>query len=192
MIARLAAALALALSLGGAPALAADRPLEASAITGFAPFAPPDAPILMGDGSEARLDGFPGQLVVATFWFTACPGCQIEMPRLEALRAQLEAEGEGRIRILPISIDGVAFREDEAAAAERVRAYYERRRLTGLPLALDVDGRNAGLLFGADPVGTPTSFLISPAGEVIAVIQGAEADWTAPESVAWLKRLAGS
>jgi len=186
-----AMALALGLILPGI-ASAEGEPLADSVITGFAPFQPPDGEILFADGTRKTLRDFPGELVLATVWFTTCPGCQIEMPRLKSLAEQLEAEGETRIRVLPISIDNVVFREDTGAALARVGKYYDRRKLGSLPVALDVDGANAGLLFNPDPVATPTTFFISPDGMIVAVVQGSLADWNAPESKAYLKSLAGS
>lgn len=182
---------AVGLMLSGT-AMADGGPLSQHVITGFEPFDPPDGEILFEDGTRKTLRDFPGELVLATVWFTTCPGCQIEMPRLKDLAAHLEGTGESRIRVLPISIDGVVFREDAGAALSRVRAYYERRRLGGLPVALDVGGANAGMLFGSDPVATPTTFFISPAGKIFAVVQGSSADWVSPESLVTLKSFAGS
>jgi len=174
------------------PAHATGDPIEDHIITGFPPFDPPDDEILMEDGTRATLLDYPGELVLATVWFTTCPNCQIEMPELSKLSKILADEGTTNIRVLPISIDEVVFREDPESAIERVRKYYDRKRLDHLPVALDLRGRNAGKFFSPDPVGTPTTFFISPTGSVIAVLQGWKVDWTSPESIAYLKSLAGA
>jgi len=137
-------------------------PLQSQIVTGFAPFAPPTGEILFSDGSRKTLADFPGELVLATVWFTTCPNCQIEMPQLKKLKGMLE-----------------------------VKRFYDRKKLDGLPIALDLRARNAGLLFNPDPVGTPTTFFISPTGDIVAVLEGAIVDWTAPESIAYLRSLAG-
>ncbi len=166
-------------------------PLQSQIVTGFAPFAPPTGEILFSDGSRKTLADFPGELVLATVWFTTCPNCQIEMPQLKKLKGMLDEQGISNIRILPISIDEVVFREPPEDAMARVKRFYDRKKLDGLPIALDLRARNAGLLFNPDPVGTPTTFFISPTGDIVAVLEGAIVDWTAPESIAYLRSLAG-
>lgn len=187
------AALALvALSAGiAAPAQAEGVSLESQIVTGFQPFPPPDGEILFSDGSRKTLLDFPGELVLATVWFTTCPNCQREMPLLNKLQTQLEEQGITNIRLLPISIDEVVFREPPEDAMARVQQYYGRKKLDALPIALDLRARNAGLLFNPDPVGTPTTFFISPTGDIVAVLEGALVDWTTPESIAYLRSLAG-
>ena len=189
MLRPILAAAALALAV---PAAAMAGPIESHAIGGFEPFAPPPGPLRFEDGSTGTMGDFEGQVVLATLWFTTCPGCQVEMPRLEALAEALAAEGETRIRLLPISIDNAVFRESEAEAMARVRAYYDRKGLDDLPVILDVDAGNAGMLYSPDPVATPTTFIIDPAGRIVSVVRGAKAEWDAPESIAWLKALAES
>ena len=165
--------------------------IESQIITGFPPFAPPDGDIVFEDGTVKTLSDYPGELVLATVWFTTCPNCQIEMPALNKLSELLKDEGIDNIRVLPVSIDEVVFRETPEDAMARVRRYYERRKLDNLPVALDLRARNAGLLFNPDPVGTPTTFFISTTGDVMAVLQGWKVDWTSPESIAYLRSLAG-
>ena len=174
------------------PAQAEGVPLESQIVTGFAPFAPPTGDIMFADGSIKTLADFPGELVLATVWFTTCPNCQIEMPQLKKLKGILDEQGVSNIRILPISIDEVVFREPPEDAMVRVKRFYDRKKLDGLPMALDLRARDAGLLFNPDPVGTPTTFFISPTGDIVAVLEGAIVDWTSPESVAYLRSLAGA
>ena len=178
-------------ALVSVPAQAEGVPLQDQIVSGFAPFAPPDGEILFEDGTRKTLQDFPGELVLATMWFTTCPNCQIEMPQLNRLKAMLDEQGITNIRILPLSIDEVVFREPPEDAMARVQRYYKRKKLDGLPIALDLRARNAGLLFNPDPVGTPTTFFISPTGDIVAVLEGAIVDWTAPESIAYLRSLAG-
>jgi len=129
--------------------------------------------------------------VLATVWFTTCPWCQVEMPELSKLSKLLKDQGIDNIRVLPISIDEVVFRESPEEAMKRVRKFYERKKLDHLPVALDISARNAGNLFSPDPVGTPTTFFISPTGDIIAVMQSEKVDWLSTESVDYLRSLAG-
>lgn len=179
-------------AIAAMPAQAEGVPLESQIVTGFAPFAPPTGEIMFSDGSRKTLADFPGELVLATVWFTTCPNCQIEMPQLKRLKGILEEQGVSNIRILPLSIDEVVFREPPEDAMARVKRFYDRKKLDGLPIALDLRARNAGLLFNPDPVGTPTTFFIAPTGDIVAVLEGAIVDWTAPESIAYLRSLAGT
>lgn len=175
-----------------APAQAAGtETIESQIITGFQPFPPPTGELLFEDGTRTTLSDYPGELVLATVWFTTCPNCQIEMPELSKLSKMLKDQGVDNIRVLPISIDEVVFREPPEDSMTRVRRYYDRKRLDHLPVALDLRARNAGQLFNPDPVGTPTTFFIAPTGDVIAVLQGWKVDWTSPESIAYLRSLAG-
>jgi thiol-disulfide isomerase/thioredoxin len=194
MFRNLVAGAVLALSAIGltVPAQAAGtETIESQIITGFPPFAPPMGEILFEDGTRTTLADYPGELVLATVWFTTCPNCQIEMPELSKLSKILKDQGINNIRVLPISIDEVVFREAPEDSMSRVRKYYDRKKLNHLPVALDLSARNAGLLFNPDPVGTPTTFFISPTGDVIAVLQGWKVDWTSDESIAYLRSLAG-
>jgi thiol-disulfide isomerase/thioredoxin len=194
MFRNLVAGAVLALSALGltVPAQAAGtETIESQIITGFPPFAPPMGEILFEDGTRTTLADYPGELVLATVWFTTCPNCQIEMPELSKLSKILKDQGINNIRVLPISIDEVVFREAPEDSMSRVRKYYDRKKLNHLPVALDLSARNAGLLFNPDPVGTPTTFFISPTGDVIAVLQGWKVDWTSDESIAYLRSLAG-
>jgi cytochrome oxidase Cu insertion factor (SCO1/SenC/PrrC family) len=187
----LAAALfALSALAATAPASAEGRPLESAMITGFEPFTPPEQEILMADGTRHTLRDFQGDLVLATVWFTTCPSCQIEMPQLDQLKAKLDERGISNIRIMPISIDDVVYRESPQDSLIRIQSFYDRKRIGTLPVAVDVGGGNAAAFFGPDPVGTPTTFMIAPSGQVIAVQQGGHADWTSDESIAYLQRLA--
>lgn len=186
------AALALTSFALTAPSQAAGTETIRSQITtGFAPFTPPMGEIRFEDGTTKTLVDYPGELVLATVWFTTCPHCQIEMPELNKLSKLLKDQGITNIRILPISIDEVVFRETPDDAMTRVRKYYDRKKLDGLPVALDISARNAGRLFNPDPVGTPTTFFISPTGDIIGVMQSQKVDWLSPESVAYLRSLAG-
>jgi len=60
-------------AIASAPAQAEGVPLESQIVTGFPPFAPPTGEILFDDGSRKTLADFPGELVLATVWFTTCP-----------------------------------------------------------------------------------------------------------------------
>ncbi len=186
------AALALSTFALSMPAQAQGETIESEIITGFEPFPPPDGEIRFEDGTTATLRDYPGELVLATVWFTTCPNCQVEMPDLSELSRILDEQGIDNIRVLPISIDEFVFRESPDDAMKRVRKYYDRKNLDHLPVAVDVGAYNAGLFFNPDPVGTPTTFFIAPTGNVIGVLQGWKIDWTSEASVAYLRALVGA
>ena len=85
------------------PAQAEGVPLESQIVTGFAPFAPPTGEIMFADGSMKTLADFPGELVLATVWFTTCPNCQIEMPQLKELKGILDEQGVSNLSLIHIS-----------------------------------------------------------------------------------------
>lgn len=177
-----------------APSHAEGVPLQNKVIEGFPPFQPPDAPILLEDGTTGTLRDFPGELVVATFWYTRCPPCQIEMPQINELAGLLAEQGVSNIRFLPISIDEFTARTTTEGAAGLVREYLDRRGFANLPVAVDVRAANYAAL---RPDGTPTTFFIAPSGDVVAVVEGATmiranaVDWTSPDTIAYLRSLAG-
>ncbi len=194
MIKRFLRGCAVVLSLLAMPtlAVAGQDTLESKIITGFEPFEPPTRPLIMTDGSEATLASFKGELVLATVWFTTCPFCGKEMPMLDKLAADLKARGIDNIRLLPVSIDNFVYRETPEAAQTRIAKFYDRKKLSNLDSAVDVNAVNSGLLFNPDQVGTPTTFFIAPSGKIIAVLAEPTVDWNLPGTVEFLQSLAAS
>jgi thiol-disulfide isomerase/thioredoxin len=141
------------------------------------PPAPP-APIvfLAADGTPHRLDEFLGHGMVINLWATWCAPCVAEMPALSSLSRALAPRD---IAVLPLSSD--------RGGAKSVRAFFDAHAITGLPILLDPHGA-AGNAWGVR--GIPTTLIIDRKGNERARLEGA-ADWSTPEAVALVQRLAG-
>ena len=130
-----------------------------------------------GRGETVRtLAGERGHAVLLNVWATWCGPCVTEMPAFAALAPRAAAAG---IVVRPVSID--------FGGAAAVRAFYQRARITGLPILVDAGSSvRAGLGVAAVPV----SFLIGPDGRVRARLDAA-ADWTRPDALSRLRALLG-
>lgn len=113
-------------------------------------------------GAETTLAAYQGEVVVLNLWATWCAPCMEEMPSL----MQLQYNFEGRIRVVPISVD---------SEGERAKAISELRRLTGggLPFLQDM---TRGVLFDAQAAGMPVTIIYNAEGQEIARLAGG-ADW---------------
>ncbi|MDT8404810.1 TlpA disulfide reductase family protein [Sulfuriflexus sp.] len=129
------------------PALATDKQTLPTLAT---PFAAVDFELDGEDGRTYRLSDYRGQVVLINFWATWCPPCRYEMPSLERLWQQVKGKG---VVILAINVG-----EDEDTIFEFMGQY----PMT-FPLPMDQDGK----VIKAYPVmGLPTSYIISPQGQV--------------------------
>ena len=174
-----------ALGLIGAAALA--RPALAAIPAGAnltaAPegFAVPPLPLLRADGRPATLADFRGHATVAMLWQEHCPGCRIELPKLDALAREMAGDG---VAVAPLCLDEDfpralrALRERGHAA---LNALQDIGRLTGAHLARGVFGLN-GLV-------TPMSFILDRSGAVRAGAYGF-VDWGDPSVRGYLRDLA--
>jgi len=113
-------------------------------------------------GNETTLAAYQGEVVVLNLWATWCAPCMEEMPSL----AQLQYNFEGRIRVVPISVD---------SEGERAKAISELQRLSGgaLPFLQDM---TRGVLFDAQAAGMPVTIIYNARGEEVARVAGG-ADW---------------
>ena len=118
-------------------------------------------------GNETTLAAYQGEVLVLNLWATWCAPCMEEMPSL----AQLQYNFEGRIRVVPISVDSEGDRE---------KAISELQRLTGgaLPFLQDM---TRGVLFDAQAAGMPVTIIYNPRGEEIARLAGG-ADWSSEDA----------
>jgi peroxiredoxin len=104
-------------------------------------------------GENVSLADFEGRPLVLHFWATWCPYCKKLQPGLERLGQEYRDRG--------LVVLGISFREDEGTRPQEV---LEKRGLTFQTL---VEGDSVASLYGVR--GTPTTFFINRAGEVVAV-----------------------
>lgn len=123
-------------------------------------------------GSAHDLKDYRGRYVLLNLWATWCGPCVKEMPSLNTLQRQFD----------PHQLVVLAVNEDRngSVAAE---AFYTRHNLKALPIFIDTSGQAPFLLHTP---GLPLTVLIDPQGVEIGRVEGEE-DWSAPDSIAYLK-----
>lgn len=102
------------------------------------------------DDQPVRLTDFRGRWVIVNFWASWCAPCLLEMPELQAFH---EAH-RNRATVLGVNFEDLAPGE--------VRAFAERLAIT-FPILLGGDKPIPGF----ELKGLPTTFLVSPAGELV-------------------------
>ena len=105
------------------------------------------------DGRIIDFSNLPEKPLLVTFWATTCSQCMKEIPHLVKLYNELKLDG--------FEIISIAMSYDPP---NRVVAFSRQKNIP-YTIALDIDG-NVARAFGNVSL-TPTSFLISPAGEII-------------------------
>ncbi len=127
----------------------------------------------LNDGQHAvDLRALRGHVVLLNFWASWCAPCIAEMPALEALQQQLPQ----------VKVVAVAFDEDAAS----YQAFLQRRP-TPLLTVLD-EKSQANPLYGT--FRPPETYIIDKAGNIQRKFIGPQ-DWTSPEIVNSLRKLAG-
>lgn len=126
---------------------------------------PPPAPtrtLRNAEGADTTMAAYAGDIVVLNLWATWCAPCMDEMPSLAALQRNFE----GRISVVPISVDSEADRE---------KAIAELARLSGgsLPFLQDM---TRGVLFDLEAAGMPVTIIYDRQGRELARLAGG-ADW---------------
>ena len=121
----------------------------------FLPFAGQavDMPLVAVDGSKTNLNRFQGKWVVVNYWATWCPPCIAEMPELQSFHDD-HADRDAMV----IGINA------ELINQQRLLTFLDDYFIT-YPIFLSRPGEQSAL--GLVP-GLPTTFLVSPAGDVVA------------------------
>ena len=126
-------------------------------------------------GKQHTLSEFHGHGMVINLWATWCPPCVEEMPSLAVLSKALAPD---HIAVLPLSSDH--------GGAKAVQAFFAQHDITDLPVLLD-PGSAAARAFNVR--GLPTSVVIDKQGRECARLEGS-ADWSTPQAIAMVRRLA--
>ena len=153
-----------------------EPPASLQALTVFRPPEPaPDVAFTGADGARHTLGEFHGRLVVLNLWAPWCAPCVKELPALAALQTALPPE-----RFAVVAVD-VGHRDTPALARDFLKQHGAG------PLMAYTDS-NAAMLRAFGAYGLPVSILIDTEGRQIGRAFG-PADWSAPESVRYLKWL---
>jgi thiol-disulfide isomerase/thioredoxin len=132
--------------------------------------APPPLPtrtLRDAQGAETTMAAYQGEVVVLNLWATWCAPCMEEMPSLAAMQRNFE----GRIRVVPISVDSEGDRE---------KAIADLARLSGgsLPFLQDM---TRGVLFDLQAAGMPVTIIYGREGQELARLAGG-ADWSSEDA----------
>lgn len=130
----------------------------------------PDFQLTDVQGNPVRLSDYHGKLVVLHFWATWCGPCRQEMPALQQLQQQYQAQG---LEILAVSQD--------SGSNQPVQNFIRRYQLK-MPVLSDGDGKVAALY---DVAGLPTSYVIGRDGRMVVRIIG-DRDWQSEKARQWL------
>jgi len=133
----------------------------------------PDFHLTLRDGRQVSLASYRGKVVVLNFWASWCPPCVEETPALNALAQEFP---KGDVVVLGVSID-----EDPIAYRTFLANFH-----IAFPTARDP---SQALMHRYGTVQIPETYIISPDSHVARKLVSA-ADWTAPDMVAYLRRLA--
>ena len=125
----------------------------------------PDVEFKTLTGESFRLNQLQGQVVLLNFWATYCIPCREEIPALNALQSELQAQG---LKIVGASLDDDA---DAVNAYQQEVAKFEYQVLLG----------DSGIKSQYPQLALPTTFIIDRQGRIRDKITGArdKAGWEA-------------
>jgi len=126
--------------------------LPAMALADTLDFSLPDL-----NGKIHRLSDYRGKWVIVNYWATWCPACRDEIPELE------EFYSAHRARAVVLGVD---YEDSDPTS---LRSFVDEEMITYPILRADLDRAPVfGRLYGL-----PTSFIISPQGELVKTKMGA-------------------
>lgn len=112
-----------------------------------------DMPLSDVNGNQANLSSFKGKWVVVNYWATWCPPCIVEMPELQSFH---DAHAGKDALVIGINTEHIGKRKLLAFLEDYFITYPV---FTAKPMQKSELGLIPGL---------PTTFLVSPEGEVVA------------------------
>ncbi|MCB1787489.1 MAG: TlpA family protein disulfide reductase [Gammaproteobacteria bacterium] len=106
------------------------------------------------DGQQHSLSDYRGRWVLVNYWATWCPPCLEEIPELEVFHTG----SEGKAIVLGVNMESIDDGELKQFVDQQFVSY---------PILLATERPSREQLIG--PVeGLPTSYLVSPSGEIVA------------------------
>ena len=112
-----------------------------------------DMPLTGIDGEQTSLERYLGKWVVVNYWATWCPPCIVEMPELQAFH---DEHADDRAVVIGINVERIGKRQLE----DFLETYF-------ITYPVYMAGPTPESELGSIP-GLPTTFLVSPEGEVVA------------------------
>lgn len=123
-------------------------------VSGAAPAADEDFTLPDLDGRAHSLSDYRGKWVLVNYWATWCPPCLEELPELEVFHSG----SDGRAVVLGVNMEEIGERD--------LRTFVEEQFLSYPILVASARPRPDELVGPVD--GLPTSYLVTPGGEVVA------------------------
>ena len=115
-------------------------------------------------GNEHTLSDYKGKTVFLNFWATWCPPCRREMPDIQALYEEYEAEEDPSVIILGIAAPGYGTEGSQ----EEIEAFLEENGYT-YPVVMDTTGE---MFMSYGIYSYPTTFMIDADGNIFGYISG--------------------
>lgn len=129
----------------------------------------PDFALQDLNGETIKLSDYHGQVVFLNFWATWCKPCQEEMPSMERLHQDLEAEFSDRFVMLAVSID---------KSADDIPAFMAKHKLT-FPVLHDRWGKVDRIY---KIMGVPETYIIDQTGVLVEKVIGPR-DWNVAQNI---------
>jgi thiol-disulfide isomerase/thioredoxin len=104
------------------------------------------------DGERYRLSDYRGKWVVVNYWATWCPPCLEELPELESFHSRHQ---DRDALVLGVNLERIE--------ADRLREFVSLHKIS-YPILLQSPGEDTEL---GRVLGLPTTYLISPQGELL-------------------------
>lgn len=123
----------------------------------------PDFTLADQFGNEHTLSDYQGKVIFLNFWATWCPPCRGEMPDIQALYEDNGAN-EGNVVVLGVVGPGMG----QEGSVEHITTFLENGGYT-YPTVMDLEG---DLLAQYGISAFPTTFMITPNGEVFGYVPG--------------------
>jgi cytochrome c biogenesis protein CcmG/thiol:disulfide interchange protein DsbE len=158
ILATLGGAALIALLIFGVLALGSNRTLDEALAAGHPPLAPAADRQLpyLDEAATTSLARFRGHVVLLNFWASWCVPCQQEAPLLAQAQRELARYGG--------TVLGVSYKDTRSDATSFMREHH-----LDFP---DLRDRNGSFAEAYGTAALPESFLIDPAGRIVAISRG--------------------
>ncbi|MGC9385828.1 MAG: TlpA family protein disulfide reductase [Hydrogenovibrio sp.] len=112
------------------------------------------------EGETVKLSDFRGKWVVVNYWATWCPPCRVEMPELGFFH---DAHKNKDAIVLGVNYEDIA--------PDKVKTFLEQEDIR-FPIVREIGGVNGKTTAFGPLRGLPTTYMVSPKGEVVAARTG--------------------
>lgn len=115
-------------------------------------------------GKTHTLEEYKGKIVFLNFWATWCGPCRAEMPEIQKLHEEMQADGESQVVVLGVAAPDLG----REGSREEISEFLEENQYT-YPVLFDTDG---SLFYQYGVNAFPTTFMIDTEGNVYGYVSG--------------------